>query len=98
MAAAQVVSYSAATGACLAGHPSYRRTNKQVTFGGGGATFRTTTKVYVIVPGLFLVKTYSYNTQGADGRIILIWIFRKWDVGAWTESSWLRIGTGGGHL
>jgi hypothetical protein len=28
-------------------------------------------------------------------RIILRWIFRKWDVGAWTESSWLRIGTGG---
>jgi len=22
----------------------------------------------------------------------------KWDVGAWTESSWLRKGTGGGHL
>jgi len=26
------------------------------------------------------------------------WIFRKWDVGVWTESNWLRIGTGGGHL
>jgi len=26
------------------------------------------------------------------------WIFRKWDVGTWTGSSWLRIGTGGGHL
>ena len=24
--------------------------------------------------------------------------FRKWDVGVWTGSSWLRIGTGGGHL
>jgi len=33
-----------------------------------------------------------------DGRIILIRIFRKWDVGAWTGSIWLRIGTGGGHL
>jgi hypothetical protein len=21
---------------------------------------------------------------GLDGRIILIWIFRKWDVGLWT--------------
>ena len=28
----------------------------------------------------------------------LRWIFRKWDVGVWTGSSWLRIGTGGGHL
>jgi len=26
------------------------------------------------------------------------WIFRKWDVGAWTGSSWLKKGTGGGHL
>jgi hypothetical protein len=35
---------------------------------------------------------------GVDGKIILRWIFRKWDVGVWTGSSWLRIGTGGGHL
>jgi len=33
-----------------------------------------------------------------DGRIILRWIFSKWDGGVWTGSSWLRIGTGGGHL
>jgi len=26
------------------------------------------------------------------------WIFRMWDVGAWNGSSWLRIGTDGGHL
>jgi len=30
---------------------------------------------------------------GADGRIILRWIFRKWDVEVWTGSSWLRRGT-----
>jgi hypothetical protein len=35
---------------------------------------------------------------GVDGRIILRWIFRKWYVGAWTESIWLKIGTSGGHL
>jgi hypothetical protein len=28
---------------------------------------------------------------GVDGRIILRSIFRKWDVGVWTGSSWLRI-------
>jgi len=33
-----------------------------------------------------------------DLRIILRWIFRKWDVGVWTGSSWLRIGLVGGHL
>ena len=26
------------------------------------------------------------------------WIFKKWDVGVCVGSSWLRIGTGGGHL
>jgi hypothetical protein len=35
---------------------------------------------------------------GVDGRIILIRIFRKWDVGIWTALSWLRIETGGGYL
>ena len=35
---------------------------------------------------------------GVDGRIILSRIFRKWDMGVWTGSIWLRIGTGGGHL
>jgi len=35
---------------------------------------------------------------GVNGRIILRWISRKWDVRAWTGSMWLRIGTGVGHL
>jgi hypothetical protein len=33
-----------------------------------------------------------------DGRIILRWIFKKWDVGVWTGLSWLKINTGGGQL
>jgi len=33
-----------------------------------------------------------------DGRIILCWIFRKWNVGSWTGSIWIIIGAGGGHL
>jgi hypothetical protein len=32
---------------------------------------------------------------GIRGTIILRWIFKKWDVGICTESSWLRIGTDG---
>jgi len=32
-----------------------------------------------------------------DGRIILRWIFGKWE-GMETGWSWLRIGTDGGHL
>ena len=37
------------------------------------------------------------EVPGVDGSIILRWIFRKWDVGAWTGSIWLRIWTGGGY-
>jgi hypothetical protein len=33
-----------------------------------------------------------------DGRVILRWIFRKWDVGVLTRLNWLRIETGGGYL
>jgi hypothetical protein len=32
--------------------------------------------------------------KGLDGRIILRWIYRKWDVTTWTGSIWLKIGTG----
>jgi hypothetical protein len=39
-----------------------------------------------------------WGDPGADGRIILRWIFRKWYEGVWTGSRWLRIGTGGGNL
>ena len=35
---------------------------------------------------------------GVDGRIILGWIFEKWDAGAQAGLIWLRIGTGGGLL
>jgi hypothetical protein len=35
---------------------------------------------------------------GIDGRIMLRWIFVKWDVGLWTGLSWLRIETGGEYL
>jgi len=36
--------------------------------------------------------------SGVDGRIILRWIFRKWDVGALIGLIWLRIGISGGHV
>jgi hypothetical protein len=38
------------------------------------------------------------KTPGVDGSIILKWTFEKWDVEAWTGSSWFRIGRGGGLL
>jgi len=45
-----------------------------------------------------LRETDNLGNPSVDGRIIFRWIFRKQDVGVWTGSSWLRIGTGAGHL
>ena len=45
-----------------------------------------------------LKEIKQLGDPGLDERIILIWIFRKWDLGVWTRSIWLRIGTSGGHL
>jgi hypothetical protein len=42
-------------------------------------------------------ERYHLGNPGTVERIILRWIFRKWD-GAWIGLIWLRIETGGGHL
>jgi hypothetical protein len=39
-----------------------------------------------------------WGDPGIDGRIILGWIFRMWDVGVWTGLGWLSIETGSRHL
>ena len=39
-----------------------------------------------------------WGDAGVDGRTILRRTFRKWDVGEWTGSGWLRTGTGGDHF
>jgi hypothetical protein len=38
-----------------------------------------------------------WGDPGIDGKI-LGWIFRKWNVRAWTGLGWLRIETGGKQL
>ena len=53
--------------------------------------------VYRVVVGKPEGKNHLED-RGLVGRIILSWIFRKWDVGVCAGSMWLRIGTGGGHL
>jgi len=35
---------------------------------------------------------------GVDRRIILRWMFKKWDGGTWTGLTWFKVGRGGGHL
>jgi hypothetical protein len=39
-----------------------------------------------------------WGDPGVDGRIMLEWIFKKWDVGVGTGLGWLRIGIRGGRL
>jgi hypothetical protein len=56
-----------------------------ITVGGEGAVYR------VLVGKL-------EGDPDIDGRIILRWILRKWDVGVWTGLGWLRIEIGGGQF
>jgi hypothetical protein len=55
----------------------------------------------------FIILHRKHPTRGekdywgdsrVDGKIILGWIFRKWDVGVYTGLIWLRIETSDGHL
>jgi len=41
---------------------------------------------------------HHVEDPGVDGRVMLRWIFRKWDVGVWTGLIWPRKVTVGGHL
>jgi hypothetical protein len=44
-------------------------------------------------------KEDFWEDLGADIRIMLKCIYKKWDGGrTWIGSSWLKIGTDGGHL
>ena len=40
----------------------------------------------------------QWGDPDVDGRIILRWTCKKWERVVGTGWSWLRIGTGGGHL
>ena len=65
--------------------------------GGACSTYEGRRVVYRVLVEKLREKDHLED-PGLDGRIILRWIFRKFDVGAWTGSMWLRIGTGGGYL
>jgi hypothetical protein len=39
-----------------------------------------------------------WGDPGVDGRLIVGWTFRKWDVGVRTGLGWLRIEIGGERL
>jgi hypothetical protein len=65
--------------------------------GGACSKYGVRISVYRVWCGNLKERDYLGGAE-VDGRIILRRIFRKWDVGIWTGSSWLRIETGGGHL
>jgi hypothetical protein len=64
--------------------------------GGECSTYGKSKGVYRVLLGKPEERDYVED-PGADGRIILIWILRKWDEGMdWIDV--VQIGTGGGHL
>jgi hypothetical protein len=54
--------------------------------------------VYRVLVGKNLRERDRWGDAGVDGKIMLGWIFKKWDVGMRTGLGWLRIGTGDGRL
>jgi len=64
----------------------------------GNVACMGTGEVYTGIWGGNLRERDHLEDPGVDGRIILRWIFRNWDVGVWTGSIWNRIGKVGGHL
>jgi hypothetical protein len=65
--------------------------------GGACGTYGRQKGAYRVLVGRLEGKNHLEDL-GIDGRIMLKWIFNKWDREAWTGLIWLRIGTGGGLL
>jgi hypothetical protein len=61
---------------------------------GGAHDSNKENNLYIIILYLHII----IPNQDVDGRIMLRWIFRKLEGVVGTGWSWLRIGTGGGHL
>jgi hypothetical protein len=54
--------------------------------------------VYWVLVGKPEGKRPLGRDPDVDGRLILEWIYKNWDVGVRTGLGWLKIETGGGRL
>jgi hypothetical protein len=69
--------------------------SRRIRWAGNVARMGERRGIYRVLVGNLRERDHV-GDPGVDGRIILRWIIRKWDVEVWTGSSWLRIGTGSG--
>ena len=71
--------------------------SRRMRWAGHVARMGEETGVYRVLVGKPEGRNY-WGDLGVDGRIILEWISRRWDVCIWTGLGWPRIQTGGGRL
>jgi len=65
--------------------------------GGACSTYAEKRGAYRVWRGSLREKDHLKD-PGANERLILRWLFGKWDGGAWTGFIWYRIAPGDGHL
>ena len=70
---------------------------RRMRWAGHVARLRERRGVYRVLVGV-LRERDNLEDLSVEGRVILKWVFKRWDGEIWSELLWLRIGTGCGRF